>query len=458
MVDIEETYQKLTGVNIETQKTLWNERGKGYYGEYLVFKDLYPSLSGNCKILMNLELPCDNGKTTEIDLLLIHETGLYIFEMKHYKGTIYGKTHEKTWTQYFRTAPNSKFYNPILQNQLHINAIKNLFREIPTYSFIVFTNEECDLRVECDDELSSVCTLSELHILLRDLEIRDKVLDIEQINNIFNKIMVFSPLKQRSVEINETEVPFFEYLDTIIKEYKDNKTKIQDQYYLKEQELNHKKNKVITMAFVVSLLCVVVFIFSSIQSYIMVDKKVAEIEAVASSKIDEVIADAERKINAAETELEQFAQKFEHIKPYNNGNVYIAEGFITVEDVVLISSPDFKNTSNLSFKIVWNGEQCNAKITRNSAINVILKNGTVKEYNLTEKTFPYKTSDLNIGKGNSWVSAREKYTFPIQELYGVDVDEISYIKLSNIDIWVTGNGSYNPVIVATGYEFCIYKA
>ena len=114
MANIDEIYRNLTGVDIETQRLFWDERGKGYYGEYLVFKKLYPELTGCCKILMNLQIPTDDGKATEIDLLLIHETGLYVFEMKHYKGTIYGKASDQKWTQYFRTAPNSHFYNPIL--------------------------------------------------------------------------------------------------------------------------------------------------------------------------------------------------------------------------------------------------------------------------------------------------------------------------------------------------------
>ena len=37
MSDIESIYQKLTNVDIHQQKQLWDERGKGYYGEFLVF-------------------------------------------------------------------------------------------------------------------------------------------------------------------------------------------------------------------------------------------------------------------------------------------------------------------------------------------------------------------------------------------------------------------------------------
>ena len=89
MADLRSIYQELTSVSIDDQFKIWDERGKGYYGEFLVFQELYPNIIGQSKILMNLNLPTPNGKGTEIDLLLIHESGLYVFEVKHYKGTIF---------------------------------------------------------------------------------------------------------------------------------------------------------------------------------------------------------------------------------------------------------------------------------------------------------------------------------------------------------------------------------
>ena len=102
-------YQRLTNVNISEQVKEWDARGKGYYGEYLLFSELYNDIPGCSKILMNLQVPSEYGRTTEIDLLLIHETGLYVFEAKHYKSTIYGKMEEQNWTQYFRTDENKSF-------------------------------------------------------------------------------------------------------------------------------------------------------------------------------------------------------------------------------------------------------------------------------------------------------------------------------------------------------------
>ena len=88
-------YKQLTGVDIEAQKRLWDERGKGYYGEYLVFNKLFDAIPGCGKIIMNLQIPGSYGNTTELDLVFIHETGVYVFEIKHYKGTIYGKTEDE---------------------------------------------------------------------------------------------------------------------------------------------------------------------------------------------------------------------------------------------------------------------------------------------------------------------------------------------------------------------------
>ena len=90
MLNEKAAYNNLTNIDIDVQQRIWDERGKGYYGEYLVFCDLYRNITGNCKLLMNLNIPSEQQGTTEVDLLMIHETGIYVFETKHYKGTIYG--------------------------------------------------------------------------------------------------------------------------------------------------------------------------------------------------------------------------------------------------------------------------------------------------------------------------------------------------------------------------------
>ena len=156
-MNLAELYKQITGINIDEQKKLWDERGKGYYGEFLVFCELYKKLSGNCKILMNLNIPTVKDKFTEIDLILIHETGLYVFEIKHYKGTIYGNETDKIWTQYFRTIKNCTFKNPILQNEYHIEALEKIIKNIPFKSVIVFTNSDCNIKISNYNPNTIIC-------------------------------------------------------------------------------------------------------------------------------------------------------------------------------------------------------------------------------------------------------------------------------------------------------------
>lgn len=428
MVSIDEVYRNLTGVDIEMQRLLWDERGKGYYGEYLVFKELYPKLSGCCKILMNLQVPTGDGGTTEIDLLLIHETGLYVFEMKHYKGTIYGKSHEQKWTQYFRTAPNSHFYNPVLQNQYHIKALQKMFPGIPVHSFIVFTSPECDLRVECHELDITVCQLGNLYIPLHLLETREKIFDINRIDGIFNELATFSPMTVKNVSVEGEPVPFHQYLNTIIKDYHDEKENIKNSFLAAEKTERKKTVTAMIAAAIVCIVCIVLSVFLCFQYRTYADAQIA----------------------AAEQELSEFAQKFEHVEEYNNGEVVISSSLIAVSNVSIENASDVLDTVNFSCTLTWNGTDYGIQLAEDSKYIVILKDGSVKEYDLFNSSFPYYPL-YKIGKG-----AYSKYDLPQCEFYNLQASDIAYIKLSNVKIWkyLTNHGN----ALFDGYEIELYNA
>lgn len=130
---------------------------KGKYGEYLSYKILSQYEKEGAKFLFNCYLPKENGETTEVDLMMIHYSGIYVFESKNYSGWIFGSEYQKNWTQ---TLPNGKktqkehFLNPVIQNKSHIN---NLIRQIgttmPIHSIIVFS-DRCtfkDVKVNADN-------------------------------------------------------------------------------------------------------------------------------------------------------------------------------------------------------------------------------------------------------------------------------------------------------------------
>ncbi len=98
---------------------------KEKYGEYLSFNKL-EKIKGDHRILTNVYLPKGNGETTEVDLIYIHETGIYVLESKNYSGWIFGDEKSKYWMQTLQNGHKEKFYNPIFQNNTHIKYLIKL--------------------------------------------------------------------------------------------------------------------------------------------------------------------------------------------------------------------------------------------------------------------------------------------------------------------------------------------
>lgn len=112
---------------------------KGIQGEYLCYNCLKQT-AGYKKFVFNAYLPTDTG-TTEIDLIMIHGTGIYVIESKNLDGLIKGHSGDIKWTQYFRGHKRYSFYNPIRQNDRHIEELKKhlpVLNEEAYKSIIVF--------------------------------------------------------------------------------------------------------------------------------------------------------------------------------------------------------------------------------------------------------------------------------------------------------------------------------
>ncbi|MCM1297304.1 MAG: NERD domain-containing protein [Muribaculaceae bacterium] len=119
---------------------------KGQSGELAVEYTLKRNISGDFVVLKNIYVPY-KGKTSEIDLLLIHEKGIFVFESKDYGGWIFGSADQLNWTQSFKNGSRHQFYNPVRQNLTHIRALSNYLGVSEEYffSYIVFSGR-CSLR------------------------------------------------------------------------------------------------------------------------------------------------------------------------------------------------------------------------------------------------------------------------------------------------------------------------
>ena len=128
-------------------KTLLNYENAGQFGEFATEYALTnKNLDGELVVLKNIYVPTQ-GKTTEIDLLMIHEKGIFVFESKNYSGWIFGSADQLNWTQSLQNGDKNTFYNPIRHNRTHIKALA-AFLEKPVsefVSYIVFS-ERCTLK------------------------------------------------------------------------------------------------------------------------------------------------------------------------------------------------------------------------------------------------------------------------------------------------------------------------
>lgn len=83
-----------------------------------------------------------SGAYTQVDLVVATSQGLLAFEIKDFSGWIFGHFRQRYWTQVLAYGKEKhRFYNPIMQNNGHIQAIRdNLSKNpgIPIYSIIVF--------------------------------------------------------------------------------------------------------------------------------------------------------------------------------------------------------------------------------------------------------------------------------------------------------------------------------
>lgn len=105
-------------------------------------------------IFHDLYIQKPNGEYTQVDVAVATKAGIIVFEVKDYRGWIFGNEHQKYWTQILAYGrEKNRFYNPILQNAGHIQAIRQCLPQnpgIPFYSVIVFWGDNELKNVICN--------------------------------------------------------------------------------------------------------------------------------------------------------------------------------------------------------------------------------------------------------------------------------------------------------------------
>lgn len=67
-----------------------------------------------------------NGKTHQIDHLVISQFGVFVIENKAYSGVITGDKYDKVWVRHYNKNKKMYYENPIRQNYGHVKCIQEL--------------------------------------------------------------------------------------------------------------------------------------------------------------------------------------------------------------------------------------------------------------------------------------------------------------------------------------------
>ncbi|MDE5812802.1 MAG: NERD domain-containing protein [Muribaculaceae bacterium] len=161
---------------------LWWRRGKarrsGKRGEKIVAKELARLCKKDFIVINDLMLPTANGKTSQIDHVVVSTRGIFVIETKNHAGRISGSEQAQYWQQHLHSQSRG-FYNPILQNRSHLRAVRRHLPKMDSKLFstmVVFT-EAWRLDIKADDIIVERSFLPDRHIkrtLIPEEEVRKR--------------------------------------------------------------------------------------------------------------------------------------------------------------------------------------------------------------------------------------------------------------------------------------------
>ncbi|WEG11161.1 NERD domain-containing protein [Pullulanibacillus sp. KACC 23026] len=136
---------------------------KGFLGEAGVRRALKKLPEQDYLVLNDVMLP-NQGKTTQVDHIVLSKYGIFVIETKNYKGWIIGKEKDRQWTQVIYKR-KERFYNPIHQNYGHIKALETILSGVyegDFHSIICFSDRATLKNIEVQSSDVKVIYSSQL--------------------------------------------------------------------------------------------------------------------------------------------------------------------------------------------------------------------------------------------------------------------------------------------------------
>lgn len=165
---------------------------RGAKGEKMVAKRLkkWAKIRG-FKVINDLYLPLYD-KTTQIDHILIGFFGILVVETKNLGGDIYGDPSKKMWIHAMGQKRHD-LYNPLMQNQAHIDCIRHHLAKANIYNvhaenLVVFADSSANLYLP---KGLPVILLSKMKKYLKNSEFKkDRGYDVQKIYDVLNEARV----------------------------------------------------------------------------------------------------------------------------------------------------------------------------------------------------------------------------------------------------------------------------
>lgn len=170
-------------------------KDKGSAGERHAYRELL-SLFDEKQIIRNVYLKKKNGEYTEIDLIVVTKKGIIVLESKNYSGWIFGDEKDSYWMQTLQSGLKTKFFNPVIQNKIHIDSIKNYlscFQNLICFSVVVFSNR-CTLKkiVKSSDNVFIIKRDFLTSTLIKILSLQNEIFNDVEVDTIINLLSVVS--------------------------------------------------------------------------------------------------------------------------------------------------------------------------------------------------------------------------------------------------------------------------
>ena len=169
-------------------------KSAGNVGENAVARMLRKLPKKSYFIINDLMIEKSNGRTSQIDHVVVSPYGIFVIETKNISGYIYGSEYSKQWTRHWRGFTRGGYFgyndllfdNPVLQNGAHVKALfEQLHYYHPRFIPIIAFSPRATLKVE----VQGVAVIYWLQINDVIKRYDEEVMSIEQAQEIYKTLL-----------------------------------------------------------------------------------------------------------------------------------------------------------------------------------------------------------------------------------------------------------------------------